>query len=84
MNTQERWVLAWRPFNPSGLFVHQIGDLAKGDNAIVARYGVSHAMRMSRAEAQYLLDAINKAPGLTFGKKLVLVDLADHLFGEED
>ena len=81
-NNQRQWVLAWRPFNPSGMFVHEIGDLSKGDNAIVAKYDITNAMRLTRQEAHFLLDTIKSMSELTFAKELVAVDLGDHRIDE--
>lgn len=79
----KHWVLAFKPFDPSGIFVHQIGDTTK-QNPIVARHGVSNALRMSHGEALFLLEAIKEHKHLTFYHRLQLVNLADHLFEGED
>ena len=73
------WVIAWRPFDPNGVFVKKIGNLNKpGEHAIVAEHGLTNALRMGRAEAQFLLSAIRELPGATYHKELILVDVRDH------
>jgi hypothetical protein len=76
------WVIAWRPFSESGMFVHRIGDLNKGENAIIAKHGLTHAKRFNtKAEAMMLLDSMREMKGHDYWKDWVIVSLGDHYFG---
>jgi hypothetical protein len=77
--SNKTWVLAWKPFDPNGLFVHKIGNLNDKDNGIVARSKVSEAMRLTKGEAMFLLQTIKgHADFNTFSESLMMVNLEDH------
>ena len=78
------WVIAWRPFNPAGLFLQRIGDLNKGENAVVAKHGLAHARKFNtKAEAQMIMDSFKDMKGHDYWKEWVIVSLGDHYFGDE-
>jgi len=77
------WVIAWRPFSPTGMFVSKIGDLNKQENAVVCKHGLIHAMGFkTRGEAQMLLNSIKEMQGHNYWKEWVFVNLDDHYFEE--
>jgi len=77
--SSKTWVLAWKPFDPNGLFVYYIGDLNKKENGIVAGSGVARALRMTKGEAMFLLQTIkDHADFNTFSEQLMIVNLEDH------
>jgi len=73
------WVIAWRPFDPSGLFVSGIGNLKENENAVLAKHGLQHAKRFSsRGEAQMFFNSVKEMPHHTYWKDWVIVQLEDH------
>jgi len=73
------WVIAWRPYSPDGMFVSRIGNLAKGENAIIAKLGVDKAMRFrSKGEAQMLYDSVSELKGHEYLKQWIIINLEDH------
>jgi hypothetical protein len=62
------------------MFVQAVGDTG-GKNpslAITPKHGVSNALRMTKSEAVFLLRSLEEQH---YHERLILVDLADHLFG---
>jgi len=77
-NEPMTWVLAWRPFNPKSMFVYSVSDDPKALNSIQAMHGVRNAKRMTRGEAEYLLQILKASQGNEYTSELVVVNLADH------
>lgn len=73
------WVIAWKPYSPSGMFVHRIGNLAEGEYAVIARHRLANAMKFeSLAAAQMFYDSVAEMKGHEYLKQWVIVNTEDH------
>ena len=78
MSEPKTWVLAWRPFEPTGMFIHKIGNPLKNHSDVAASYGLKKALRMTRGEAEFMLQSIKEEKSMPFSEDLVIVNLTDH------
>lgn len=73
------WVIAWKPYTPDGMFVAKIGNLAKGESAVIARHRLINAMKFeSRAAAQMFYDSVAEMKGHEYLKQWIIVNTEDH------
>ncbi len=69
------WVLCYKPFDPSGIFISQV-DYSKKP-PVKAGSGLGNAQRFLKAEIPFILDQIAEYMNTS---RLVPVDLGDHFF----